>query len=280
MLCRKCGAQFEGTGIYCPKCLNPAAEAPAPKKVKRQEPKTSRPAVVKTVTSPVFLAALCLMSVLFILLIFAAVPYLNSIDGLFERLGASGFLNKVAPGAKFTVFLGMIPTALIIAGLWVLYFRVKNPLTGVGCISLLKMSVLVKYIYSLSALAFSTLAVFFLSFKWISVFKDLGFTHLLVLGVVSAAGIRFLVNFISARIASESLRNIKEAEKALTGNISSVHISASPIKLTIVSAILNLVLALITGCGIIVFYAVVQIITAIVFGIAAGIFGKLIRSGI
>ena len=280
MLCRKCGAQFEGTGIYCPKCLNPAAEAPAPKKVKRQEPKTSRPAVVKTASSPVFPVALCLMSILFFILVFAAVPYLNSINRLFEKLGAAGFINKVAPGARFTVFLGMIPTALIIAGLWMLYFRVKNPLTGIGCTALLKMAVLVKYIYSLSALAFSTLAVFFLSFKWVSVFKDIGFSHLLVLGVVSAAGIRFILNFLSARIASESLRNIKEAERALTANVNSVNTSMAPVKLTIVAAVLNLVLAGLTGCGIIVFCASVQIVLAIMFAIVSGVFEKQISRGV
>ncbi len=281
MLCRKCGRNFEGTGIYCPGCseqpvnrsetentrmsINTEGALSKRGRVNLKKDETLLGAVL---TSRVFLVATAIFSVAILLDLFGVISYFASIDEVMADLGVKDFLKTVVPGLNITAFAGIFTSVALCVGMWLLVVFPKRLSTerrfDLG-LKVLRITALVKYIFSIALLIGGLISVFILYSRWTSVFEMLGFTHLMFFAIIAVAGVFAIVGLLNLRICIEIKRNIKEVIFANENYTESIDVTYYPIVFYAFFAIAFIVLAGALGNTLMLICSVVKLAASVLF---------------
>lgn len=278
MLCRKCGENFEGSGIYCPFCLN-AAKTPVKKSPSRstgaerlaaklKQSGTKRPSDMlrELILTPLFLAAATLFTVAAIIDLFGVLSYLGSVDAYFEGFGVVDILDKTAPGIRITVFIDLLIALALAIGLWTCFFDFYNKRESIGFgIKILEVTTLVKYIYSILYFVCAFFVSAVLARSWNGVLGAFGFTHLLWLGTGAVLGVCIIGGLWNIRLCSEINRNIKEASLASDNIVNGASVSLFPAVFSVFIAILLIFAGALLGNILLAVTAALKLLSSILF---------------
>lgn len=165
MFCSKCGTENADSSLFCKNCggelhkntgyAPPAGGAYSAYTVSR--PKTVSEAVIKTLSSPKMLV-LCILYT-----ITAAWSLISSFFGntvsetvisqIFDEYGVYFPYDEMTPAFSVSALIGIVPAALILAGLWMTFSAAKNVQVNgemkTGGMTVIKVILIIKMVFSI-----------------------------------------------------------------------------------------------------------------------------------